>query len=187
MSKDAPKILTPTGEALRVLKAMRGKANTLEVAGVSAVTTTRLILEALQAAGATEKELRRYKELKLIELIREITSNSSTSPALVPILTDIVGRLTRNPDPERDTQDQQDPGTNYAGAALGKLAQMFRTGKNSGVEPVRKGEFGAKGGILGHKVATAFSGGTENQDAQIAQEGIDEYIMNFLSQALRSV
>lgn len=75
---------------------------------------------------------------------------------------------------------------NYLAIALAKVAEMLVTGKPSGTSerPLRKGEFGHKGGILsernGLKIYIAFSGGTEEQDLIVAQSGmeaISEYLV----------
>jgi len=85
----------------------------------------------------------------------------------------LVGRFYRGPKPENGPEDI---GTNYATVAPAKLFQMLRTGKPSGQTPI-KGENSYRGGDLvdlgeGNMLFAAFSGGTEDQDLQIARAGL---------------
>ena len=70
-----------------------------------------------------------------------------------------------------------DTGTNYFGVAFTKLAEMLSTAENSGwaSRPTKVGETGYRGGLIfvdeeGSK-CFAFSGGTEDQDVEIAKAG----------------
>lgn len=69
---------------------------------------------------------------------------------------------------------------NFAGVASAKAAQMQRTGKPSGKDDEFIGEVPYRGGMLfeknGYSVLVAYSGGTEDQDVEIAKYGIE--IMN---------
>lgn len=72
-----------------------------------------------------------------------------------------------------------DKGTNYFGVAMGKLAMMMATGENSsamgGNIPV--GEMPYRGGLVRfegkYRIYVGFSGGTEDQDVEIAQMGME--------------
>lgn len=90
----------------------------------------------------------------------------------------IVERMERDPNPEREG----DTGTNYLAVAMAKLSEMLSTHTNSGskIRPVKFGEVGYRGGLfrrVGNTiVCTAFSGGTEDQDVQIAQKGLENLL-----------
>lgn len=72
-----------------------------------------------------------------------------------------------------------DKGTNYFGVAMGKLAMMMATDQNSfamgGNIPV--GEMPYRGGLMrhegSHRIFIGFSGGTEDQDTEIAIMGME--------------
>ncbi len=70
-----------------------------------------------------------------------------------------------------------DPGTNYFGAAMGKLAYMLAKGVDSGTkDQTHKGEMPYRGGLVKEvdddQIYIGFSGGTENQDVEIAEFGM---------------
>lgn len=87
-----------------------------------------------------------------------------------------MGRFFREADPSKG---EGDAGANYMAVAVSKLAEMLETKKASGVSgrPPRKGEFGYRGGAIslhesGATLYSAFSGGNEDQDVEIAGAGI---------------
>lgn len=91
----------------------------------------------------------------------------------------VVGSFERRPDPDKEG----DLGTNYFGVAMSKLAEMLSTRKDSGSQtrPIRNGEVGYKGGITvtteeGTGIFIGYSGGTEEQDVQIAYKGLTTLI-----------
>ena len=71
-----------------------------------------------------------------------------------------------------------DAGTNYFGVAMMKLAVMMAYQVNSGVMrlEVKKGEVSYRGGLMryfgGLWIYVGFSGGTEEQDVEIAKVGL---------------
>ena len=71
-----------------------------------------------------------------------------------------------------------DKGTNYFGIAMSKLAVMMATELNSGTfkERFKKGEVPYRGGLVRkvreYKIYTGFSGGTEDEDVEIAELGM---------------
>lgn len=153
-------------DARVVLLAMRERAEELGVRGVSEVIS-RAVLRELSQVG--EQEL---TNLSLVELLKELISDDQ--PLMAAILVDIVDKFERVPDIESRGPD--DLGTNYLAFAGGKLAQMIRTGADSqGDKPVRRGESAARGGIIKHRIMTAFSGGTEAEDIDISRIGTDKY------------
>ncbi|MEK7458026.1 MAG: hypothetical protein AAB612_00860 [Patescibacteria group bacterium] len=172
---------SPTQEALFVLAKMKQRAGELNIQGVSEVTTAALILEMLKLLGASQKELNGYRQLSLIQLIQEITANSANFPAIIPVLNDIVCRFARDPDKSKSPEDN---GRNYLAAVGGKLAQMLRTGKNSGVGDSRASEFAVEGGIINRRIAAAFSGGTSDQDKRVAIHGAASYMVLLQKQRL---
>ncbi len=101
-----------------------------------------------------------------------LTGTGLVYACLAP-LVDIVGTFQRKPDYENRGID--DAGTNYFGFATGKLAQSIRTDADSSHAEVRRGESGAPGALIRQRIATAFSGGTIEQDIMIAQAGIDQF------------
>lgn len=92
----------------------------------------------------------------------------------------VVGRMERDPDPEKEG----DIGTNYLAVAMAKMAYMMstRTYSGSGIRPIRFGEVEYRGGLvwLNDNIATyiGFSGGTEEQDLQIAQKGLKSLLQH---------
>lgn len=74
---------------------------------------------------------------------------------------------------------------NFLAIVLTKLAEMFVTKRNSGRKKHKKGELGYRGGIFRrdsikvgqltthYHLYTAFSGGTEDQDVEIATAGMN--------------
>jgi hypothetical protein len=94
----------------------------------------------------------------------------------------ILNRLDRNPNREKYGED--DTGTNYLGVALAKIASMMSTGLYSGWDnrPPKLGEVSYRGGLtLGTtegNLFVAFSGGTEDQDVQLARAGLRELGFN---------
>jgi len=91
-------------------------------------------------------------------------------------LMEVVGRFHREAD---ESKGVDDTGASYAAVAWSKVAEMLDTGRNSGTTGRRKpkkGEFGYRGGLVevvrGLKVYIAFSGGTEDQDVEIAKAGM---------------
>ncbi len=83
---------------------------------------------------------------------------------------------------ERPSRGAGDPGTNYFGIAMSKLAVMMSTFMNSGTFKVslKRGEVPYRGGLYKkvgiYHVFIAFSGGTEDQDVEIAQAGVDYHL-----------
>lgn len=81
--------------------------------------------------------------------------------------------------PDHINRGSNDQGTNYLAYAAGKLFHSFRTFKDSGSKDVLKGESAAKGSIIlgqfPNCVIFAFSGGTEEQDLQVARAGYRAY------------
>jgi len=100
----------------------------------------------------------------------------------------IIGRFHRDLDPKKG---ENDAGANYAAVAFSKVAEMMRTGVDSGTsgDMPRKGEFGYQGGLVWTREDAeqvrffiAFSGGTEAQDLEISQvgkEGLDVALLVF--------
>ncbi len=89
----------------------------------------------------------------------------------------VVGRFERPPEPE--TRGLTDTGTNYLAIAWSKVAEMVSTQADSGsaYRAERNGECGYQGGLVRQRgewtYFVAFSGGSESQDLQIAQVGMD--------------
>ena len=93
----------------------------------------------------------------------------------------ISGRFERPPDPSRGENDK---GTNFFSIVFSKLAEMVATRRDSGESPNRvfkKGEFGYKGGLIrekeGFTLLAAFSGGSEAQDPEISQAGVEALLL----------
>ena len=91
----------------------------------------------------------------------------------------VDSEIQRDPNPDKEG----DIGTNYFGIAMSKLAYMLATHTNSGseVRPVKTGEVAYKGGLIviteeGSEIFAGYSGGTEEQDVQIALMGISTLI-----------
>lgn len=91
----------------------------------------------------------------------------------------VVGSLERDPDPDKEG----DIGTNYFGIAMSKLAYMLSTREDSGSQarPIKFGEVSYKGGLIvttqeGSGIYIGYSGGTEDQDVQIANKGFSTLI-----------
>ncbi len=91
----------------------------------------------------------------------------------------IVGSLERGPNPDKEG----DLGTNYFGVAMSKLAYMLSTREDSGSQtrPIKNGEVSYKGGLIltteeGSCIFVGYSGGTEDQDLQIALRGQDTLV-----------
>ncbi len=91
----------------------------------------------------------------------------------------IVGSLERDPDPD----EEADIGTNYFGVAMSKLAYMLSTRQDSGSQdrPIKFGEVSYRGGLRvtteeGSGIYVGYSGGTEDQDVQIASKGLSTLI-----------
>lgn len=151
------------------LAAMREQANELGVEGVSGVISVALILE---LAAISDEEYQALIGLTLFELIQKMT-NDETSFAMFPVLNDIVGKMSRQPDPKN--RGEADRGTNYGAYGGGKLWYSLRIGENSGGKGVRRGESPARGAIIRNNIATTFSGGTPDEDHQISNRGIETY------------
>lgn len=96
-------------------------------------------------------------------------SIDSENGALGPIYTRAVkGHI------QRGKRSEDDPATNYLGVALEKIAVMKATSMNSGVfQKVKNGETKYRGGLVQvvgcYTVYVAFSGGTEDQDVEVAK------------------
>ncbi|EKD52720.1 MAG: hypothetical protein ACD_61C00265G0006 [uncultured bacterium] len=82
---------------------------------------------------------------------------------------------------QRKSRGEGDKGTNYFGIAMEKLAVMMANHKNSGYltgddEP-KNGESRFRGGLVSdigkYTVYVGFSGGTEDQDVEIATTGLE--------------
>jgi hypothetical protein len=92
----------------------------------------------------------------------------------------ICGRFQRPADPERDKDGQKDKGTNYLAVVSSKIAESLRTKRNSG-QPADAdkptGELGYGGCLIfqdgNQYILLAFSGGTVEEDIQIAQAGAE--------------
>lgn len=90
-------------------------------------------------------------------------------------IASVNNTISREPDPGKDG----DEGTNYLGVAMLKLAAMMATGMNSGsnIGFVKYGETAYRGGVIRkdgiYTVYAGFSGGTEDQDVDIAQFGME--------------
>ena len=86
--------------------------------------------------------------------------------------------ILRNP-PLDDSIGEGDPGTNYFGIAMEKLAVMMGTGYRSGhfKGTLRRGESPYRGGLIrqdgDYMVYVGFSGGTEDHDVEIAEFGMN--------------
>lgn len=77
-----------------------------------------------------------------------------------------------------DNPKSEYPGYNFIGIAYSKAAEMADTKINSGskVRPAYQGEFGYQGGVIKKTAAgyvlAVFSGGTSEQDLEIAKVGM---------------
>ena len=97
-------------------------------------------------------------------------------PQLWSPLLCVVDAYARPAAPESRGID--DTGTNYAAVVFAKLAEMVYSLMNSGEskEPPQKGTFGWPGGVCVVKdsvyLFAAFSGGTGEQDVEVAQVGM---------------
>lgn len=86
-----------------------------------------------------------------------------------------VGRYFRPPQPEE--RGPEDKGTNYLIGSFAKIAESIRTawGSGQGQSPLLRCEFGWRGSLVAwdgdQEIYTGFSGGTPEQDVQIAQAG----------------
>lgn len=82
--------------------------------------------------------------------------------------------LTNNQQVRADVPEKAD--VNYVGVAYAKAAQMQRTGKFSGRDDGFIGEVPYRGGLCfekdGYSVLVSYSGGTEDEDVEIATIGI---------------
>ena len=80
--------------------------------------------------------------------------------------------------PFEDSIGEGDPGTNYFGIAMEKLAAMMGTGYRSGhfEGTLRRGESPYRGGLIrqdgDYMVYVGFSGGTQDQDVEISEFGM---------------
>jgi hypothetical protein len=101
-----------------------------------------------------------------------------------PIYVKVIGRFQR----DANKVVEGDTGVNYMGMATMKFAQMLSTLQNSGPiegRPLKRGEIDYKGGlvhIFDEKTPNPlvlmvfFSGGSEDQDVEIAKAGISAAI-----------
>ena len=93
-----------------------------------------------------------------------------------------LGVLAVNGKIERRSRGAGDPGTNYFGIVMSKLAVMMSTLTDSGTfkKSLKRGEVPYRGGLYKkvgiYHVFIAFSGGTEDQDVEIAQAGMDHHL-----------
>jgi hypothetical protein len=82
--------------------------------------------------------------------------------------------LTNNTEVRVNVPEKDD--LNYAGIASAKSAQMQRTGKFSGNDDGFIGEVSYRGGVCfkkeGYSLQVSYSGGTEDEDLEIAEVGI---------------
>jgi len=162
------KLLEAIEDAQTVLAAMRERADELGIQGVSEVITIDLVRE-LSNIGDEE-----FDNLSLFELISELIGDSDLQPLIAMVLIDIVGKIERQPD--KENRGEEDEGTSYSAFATGKLLYSLRTGENSqNQNPVRRGESKARGALIGTRVATSFSGGTEVQDADVSSIGVQTH------------
>lgn len=106
-----------------------------------------------------------------------LPNDQKNTPIFTPTFI-VVGDKTREPDLKRGPDDT---GTNYIATACSKLAEMLDTYKNSGTMEGRrpkKGELGYKGGIVREYndllIFVVFSGGTPEEDLNIARLGLQE-------------
>ena len=160
-------------EAQVISASMRAAAEDLGVTGVSEVLTRAQIIALLELAGRPgQSEIDALAQLSLAQIMIELTSVEEC-PACIAPLFDIIGRFQREPD--HANRGEGDQGTNYLAFAHGKLAEAARTGRPSGGDEVRRGESGLLGALIDEGVATAFSGGTTDQDVEIAEVGIRTY------------
>jgi len=90
-----------------------------------------------------------------------------------------VGNIVRDPDPNIDG----DRGDNYFGEVMSKFAYLLarREGQEKPEAPLRRGEDFSDGVISitteeGSGIYVGFSGGTEDQDVQIAKKGLSTLI-----------
>lgn len=85
-----------------------------------------------------------------------------------------VKRYHREPDPKGRGED--DIGTNYGAVVSAKIWQVFRTGEPSGKAQAAGGENQWRGALLLRTkfgtVICGFSGGTQQQDVEIADAGV---------------
>ncbi len=96
-----------------------------------------------------------------------------------------TNRVSRPRDSNRDRDGKRDVGTNYVGMATGKTSRRLRLelGDDTALEP-HNGEPEARGDValnLGSVLLIlAFSGGTEDQDVEISQYGMDAYLNRYV-------
>lgn len=97
----------------------------------------------------------------------------------------IAGDMKRLPDPVN--RGPEDTGTNYAAVGCSKLAEMIITSNNSGTTDGRlpmKGEFGYRGGAVHRSGDTRlfafFSGGTAEEDLEVALEALASLVAGFV-------
>jgi hypothetical protein len=137
--------------------------------------------------GCVQEEMFEAMEEKAAELTVQgvaafmiIPDDEESGQEWYPFLR-IIGRFHRGPDSDRA---EGDSGANYAAIAFTKIAEMVRTGRNSGESGAwtPKGEFGYRGGITwtrtdteGARFFLAFSGGSEDEDVEISIIGKDAF------------
>lgn len=129
-----------------------------------------------------------YIQSSLLEMVKKADEIGVLRGVAVVMVTERlgafgeVGCLSVNGKFERPSRGIGDPGTNYFGIAMGKLAVMMSTLMNSGTFKVdlKRGEVPYRGGLYNkvgiYHVFIAFSGGTEDQDVEIAQAGVDYHL-----------
>lgn len=139
---------------------------------------TRPDLNALEAKALAAMETRR-QELN-VKGSAVVAITPPDQPESFVMQARIMGRYERPPDPSRGEGDK---GTNFFSIAFSKLTEMVATQRDSGESPdrvLKKGEFGYKGGLVRHKdgytLYAAFSGGSEAQDLEISEQGMQELL-----------
>ncbi len=131
---------------------------------------------------------RLYIHSTLLEMIKKADEIGVKRGVAVVMVTEKlgafgeVGSLSVNGKFERRSRGAGDPGTNYFGIAMAKLGVMMSTLMDSGTfkNSLKRGEVPYRGGLYKkvgiYHVFIAFSGGTEDQDVEIAQAGVDYHL-----------
>ncbi len=142
--------------------------------------------------AALEAMLEKARELGLTRGVAVVCAvsyhpNSKTFPRIDFAVLD--GKLQRDPRPPKNIWQRllwffcpwlKDRGTNYLGVALMKLAWMVATDTISGntIRHLKTGEIHFPGGLIliedTMRIFTAFSGGTGEQDTEIARAGMSQ-------------
>ncbi len=127
--------------------------------------------------GAIYAMVTKAKELNVYGVCVVLTTSAS-KPLNSFFMDPLIQVVDKFFDTRNATSAWSPTGASYWAIAMSKIAEMLETNKPSGTikgRSPRKGEFGYKGGISWRrnnlKIFIAFSGGTQEQDLQIAEAG----------------